>query len=52
VRGRYEDIAPVIVSHAYAFDICKSGTFRISLPYDALSGTGKTTAHADTVDAA
>jgi uncharacterized protein YndB with AHSA1/START domain len=32
----------------HAFDAREGGAFRISLPYDAPAGTGKTTAHADT----
>jgi uncharacterized protein YndB with AHSA1/START domain len=34
--------------HVYAFDAREGGSFRISLTYDAPSGTGKTTAHTDT----
>ena len=32
----------------HAFDPREGGTFRISLTYDAATGTGKTTAHTDT----
>src|SRR6266536_3162465 len=32
----------------HAFDAREGGSFRISLTYDAPSGTGKTTAHTDT----
>ena len=32
----------------HAFEGREGGTFRISLTYDALTGTGKTTAHTDT----
>lgn len=32
----------------HEFDVREGGTFRISLTYDAPSGTGKTTAHTDT----
>lgn len=32
----------------HAFDAREGGTFRISLTYDAPTGTGKTTAHTDT----
>src|SRR6266496_5572519 len=34
--------------HVHAFDAREGGSFRISLTYDAPSGTGKTTAHTDT----
>jgi uncharacterized protein YndB with AHSA1/START domain len=34
--------------HVHAFDSREGGTFRISLTYDALTETGKTTAHTDT----
>src|SRR4051794_38851029 len=32
----------------HAFDAREGGSFRISLTYDAPTGTGKTTAHTDT----
>jgi uncharacterized protein YndB with AHSA1/START domain len=32
----------------HSFDAREGGSFRISLPYDGPSGTGKTTAHTDT----
>ena len=35
-------------SHVQAFDPREGGSFRISLTYDAPTGTGKTTAHSDT----
>ena len=35
-------------SHVHAFDGREGGSFRISLTYDAPTGTGKTTAHTDT----
>ena len=34
--------------HVHAFDAREGGSLRISLTYDAPSGTGKTTAHTDT----
>jgi len=34
--------------HVHTFDAREGGSFRISLTYDAPTGTGKTTAHADT----
>lgn len=37
-----------MTSHVHAFDPREGGSFRISLTYDAPSGTGKTTAHTDT----
>ncbi len=37
-----------MTSHVHAFDPREGGTFRISLTYDAPTGTGKTTAHTDT----
>ena len=37
-----------MTSHVYAFDPREGGAFRISLTYDAPTGTGKTTAHTDT----
>ncbi len=37
-----------MTSHVHAFDPREGGSFRISLTYDAPTGTGKTTAHADT----
>ena len=38
----------VKTSHVHAFEAREGGTFRISLTYDAPSGTGKTTAQTDT----
>lgn len=35
-------------SHVHAFDAREGGFFRISLTYDEVSQTGKTTAHTDT----
>lgn len=35
-------------SHIHAFDAREGGAFRISLTYDAATGTGKTTARTDT----
>jgi uncharacterized protein YndB with AHSA1/START domain len=37
-----------MTSHVHAFDPREGGAFRISLTYDAPTGTGKTTAHTDT----
>lgn len=37
-----------MTSRIHAFDPREGGTFRISLTYDAPTGTGKTTAHTDT----
>ncbi len=37
-----------MTSHVHAFDSREGGSFRISLTYDAPTGTGKTTAHTDT----
>ena len=37
-----------MTSRVHAFDPREGGTFRISLTYDAPTGTGKTTAHTDT----
>lgn len=37
-----------MTSHVHMFDAREEGLFRISLTYDAPSGTGKTTAHTDT----
>jgi uncharacterized protein YndB with AHSA1/START domain len=37
-----------MASHVHAFDTREGGSFRISLTYDAPTGTGKTTAHTDT----
>jgi uncharacterized protein YndB with AHSA1/START domain len=37
-----------MTSHVHAFDAREGGSFRISLTYDAPTGTGKTTAHSDT----
>jgi uncharacterized protein YndB with AHSA1/START domain len=35
-------------SHVHAFEAREGGAFRVSLTYDAATGTGKTTAHTDT----
>ena len=35
-------------SHVHAFDAREGGAFRVSLTYDAATGTGKTAAHTDT----
>jgi uncharacterized protein YndB with AHSA1/START domain len=37
-----------MTSHVHEFDAREGGAFRISLTYDAPTGTGKTTAHTDT----
>jgi uncharacterized protein YndB with AHSA1/START domain len=37
-----------MTSRVHAFDPREGGSFRISLTYDAPTGTGKTTAHTDT----
>ena len=37
-----------MTSHVHSFDPREGGTFRISLTYDAQTGTGKTNAHTDT----
>lgn len=37
-----------MTSRVHAFDAREGGSFRITLTYDAPTGTGKTTAHADT----
>jgi len=37
-----------MTSHVHTFDPREGGSFRISLTYDAPTGTGKTTAHTDT----
>jgi uncharacterized protein YndB with AHSA1/START domain len=37
-----------MTSHVHAFDAREGGLFRVSLTYDAPTGTGKTTAHTDT----
>jgi uncharacterized protein YndB with AHSA1/START domain len=37
-----------MTSHVHSFDAREGGLFRISLTYDAPTGTGKTTAHTDT----
>lgn len=37
-----------MTSHVHAFDAREGGSFRISLTYDAPTGTGKTTAQTDT----
>jgi uncharacterized protein YndB with AHSA1/START domain len=37
-----------MTSHVHAFEPREGGSFRISLTYDAPTGTGKTTPHSDT----
>ncbi len=37
-----------MTSRVHTFDVREGGLFRISLTYDAPTGTGKTTAHTDT----
>jgi uncharacterized protein YndB with AHSA1/START domain len=37
-----------MTSHVHSFEAREGGTFRISLTYDAQTGTGKTSAHTDT----
>lgn len=37
-----------MTSQVHAFDASEGGSFRISLTYDAPTGTGKTTAYTDT----
>jgi len=37
-----------MTSHVHAFEAREGGSFRISLTYDASTGTGKTMAHTDT----
>src|SRR4051812_10412662 len=37
-----------MTSHVHAFEAREGGSFRISLTYDAPTGTGKTTAQTDT----
>ena len=37
-----------MTSQVHTFDSCEGGAFRISLTYDAPTGTGKTTAQTDT----
>jgi uncharacterized protein YndB with AHSA1/START domain len=37
-----------MTSHVHTFDAREGGAFRISLSYDAQTGTGKTSAHTDT----
>jgi uncharacterized protein YndB with AHSA1/START domain len=37
-----------MTSHVHAFDPREGGSFRISLTYDAPTGTGKSSAHTDT----
>jgi uncharacterized protein YndB with AHSA1/START domain len=37
-----------MTSHVHVFEPREGGSFRISLTYDAPTGTGKTTAHTDT----
>ena len=42
------DGAGRMTSHVHAFDAREGGAFRISLTYEAPTGTGKTTAQTDT----
>jgi uncharacterized protein YndB with AHSA1/START domain len=37
-----------MTSHVHAFDAREGGAFRVSLTYEAPTGTGKTSAHTDT----
>jgi uncharacterized protein YndB with AHSA1/START domain len=37
-----------MTSHVHSFEAREGGTFRVSLTYDAPTGTGKTSAHTDT----
>src|SRR5574342_1000536 len=37
-----------MTSHVHEFNVRVGGSFRVSLTYDAPTGTGKTTAHTDT----
>jgi len=41
-------VPPGMTSHVHEFDPREGGAIRISLTYDAPTGTGKTTAHTDT----
>jgi uncharacterized protein YndB with AHSA1/START domain len=41
-------VAPGMTSHVHEFDPREGGSIRISLTYEAPTGTGKTTAHTDT----
>jgi uncharacterized protein YndB with AHSA1/START domain len=41
-------VPPGMTSQVHAFDAREGGTFRVSLSYDAPTGTGKTSAHTDT----
>lgn len=41
-------VPDTMTSHVHEFDSREGGAFRISLTYDAPTGTGKTTAHTDT----
>jgi len=47
-RSRCGKAPAGMTSHVHAFDAREGGSFRISLTYDAPTGTGKTTAHTDT----
>jgi hypothetical protein len=44
-RSRDWMVPTGMTSHVHAFDLREGGSFRISLTYDAPTGTGKTTAH-------
>ncbi|HEX5754157.1 MAG TPA: SRPBCC domain-containing protein [Archangium sp.] len=41
-------VPPGMTSHVHVFEPREGGSIRISLTYDAPTGTGKTTAHTDT----
>jgi uncharacterized protein YndB with AHSA1/START domain len=41
-------VPPGMTSHVHVFEPREGGSVRISLTYDAPTGTGKTTAHTDT----
>ena len=41
-------VPDIMTSQVHAFDAREGGEFRVSLTYDAPTGTGKTTAHTDT----
>src|SRR5215510_6173233 len=47
-RGRGLDGAGRHDRHVHEFDPREGGAFRVSLTYDAPTGTGKTTLHTDT----
>jgi uncharacterized protein YndB with AHSA1/START domain len=41
-------VPPSMTSHVHEFEPREGGSIRVSLTYDVLTGTGKTTAHTDT----